>query len=160
MPYTEVPAFMGAAGRDARPRGAGVAPHYPDRVQGIQVLDATSRSWRSILTRHMDDPERATKMGKPHPLPLSDAALAIIKAQSLYEMRGRHPHLFRSSDEAVAWNMNMAMLLRRMGVTTPLHGLEARFATGRLRSRRPNTRPWSDASAYGRQRLGAVLRPQ
>jgi integrase len=71
-------------------------------------------------------PKERMKMSKPHRVPLSDAALAIVKAQ--HEISGRNPHVFPGRPTKPLSNMSMAMLLRRMGAdNVTVHGFRSAF---------------------------------
>ncbi|HZZ22325.1 MAG TPA: tyrosine-type recombinase/integrase [Roseiarcus sp.] len=69
-------------------------------------------------------PASRMKMGKPHDVPLSDAALAILRAQAAE--RGQNPHVFPGRPMRALSNMSMAMLMRRMGAGAfTIHGMRS-----------------------------------
>ena len=74
-------------------------------------------------------PKERMKMRKMHDVPLSDAALAILKTQ--HEARGRNAHVFPGGRPRQPLSaMAMAMLLRRMGVKdATVHGFRTSFRT-------------------------------
>ena len=125
MPFKEVPSFM------ARLAGMeGVA------ALALRLTILTACRTSEVLGATFDEvdfdtatwviPKERMKMGKPHRVPLSDAALAIIKAQ--YEIRGRNPHVFAGRPTRPLSNMSMAMLLRRMGAdNVTVHGFRSAF---------------------------------
>ena len=71
-------------------------------------------------------PKERMKMGKPHRVPLSAPALAILR--DLYETRGQNPHVFAGRPMRSLSNMSMAMLLRRLGAgDVTVHGFRSSF---------------------------------
>ena len=65
------------------------------------------------------------KMNKPHQVPLSDEALAILRG--LHERRGDNPHVFAGRPMRPLSAMSMSMLLRRMKIDATTHGMRASF---------------------------------
>jgi integrase len=65
------------------------------------------------------------KMKKPHHVPLSEQALAILSAQM--SGRGKNPFVFPGKPRQPLSSMAMAMLLRRMGVSdvATVHGFRS-----------------------------------
>ena len=73
-------------------------------------------------------PEDHMKMGEAHDVPLSDQALAILRAQKA--VRGENPHIFPSRPMRGLSNMSMAMLMRRLGAGDfTVHGFRTSFRT-------------------------------
>ena len=124
MPYADVPALMA---RLANTDGAAA------RALRLVILTASRTS--EVLGMTFDEvdfdkavwtvPEERMKTGEKHSVPLSDAAVAILKAQ--HETRGRSPHIFPGRPTKPLSNMSMAMLLRRMGVEATVHGFRSSF---------------------------------
>jgi integrase len=70
-------------------------------------------------------PASRMKMGKPHDVPLSEQALAILGAQM--SGRGKDPFVFPGKPRQPLSSMTLAMLLRRMGVSdvATVHGFRS-----------------------------------
>ena len=63
-------------------------------------------------------------MGKAHDVPLSDPAVAILKAQ--HATRGDNPYVFPGRPMRGLSNMSMAMLMRRLGAGDfTVHGMRS-----------------------------------
>ena len=127
MPYAELPAFMAklaeinttasralmftilCASRTSETLGA--------QWDEVNFGDAT---WRV--------PGERMKMGEPHDIPLSDAALRILGDQMAG--RGKNPYVFPGGrPRQPLSSMAMAMLLRRLGVDATVHGFRTSFRT-------------------------------
>jgi integrase len=65
------------------------------------------------------------KMKKPHDVPLSHAALAILRAQEAE--RGQNPFVFAGRPMRPLSGMAMSVLLRRMKVDATVHGMRSSF---------------------------------
>jgi integrase len=63
------------------------------------------------------------KMQRLHEVPLSDPALAILRAQEAE--RGSNPHVFPGRPMRPLSNMSFLMLLRRMKIDATAHGFRA-----------------------------------
>jgi integrase len=73
-------------------------------------------------------PAHRMKIDEEFPVPLSDAALAILRAQAAE--RGRNPFVFPGRPMRPLSNMSMAMLLRRLGAgDITVHGFRSSFRT-------------------------------
>ena len=70
-------------------------------------------------------PAERMKMGKPHDVPLSDAAIVILRKQ--FATRGLNPHVFPGRPMRPLSTMAMAMMLRRLGVPVTVHGFRSSF---------------------------------
>ena len=70
-------------------------------------------------------PKERMKMGREHAVPLSDAALAILRDQ--HEARGKNPHVFPGRPQRPLSAMAMSMLLKRMKVDATVHGMRSSF---------------------------------
>jgi integrase len=69
-------------------------------------------------------PSARMKMKVEHRVPLSPAAVAIVKEQ--LAKRGKNPHLFASPlPKKALSNMAMSMLLRRLGIDATVHGFRS-----------------------------------
>ena len=62
-------------------------------------------------------------MGREHQVPLSDAAVAILRRQ--YDERGANPHVFPGRPMRGLSNMALAMLMRRLKIDATVHGFRA-----------------------------------
>ncbi len=69
-------------------------------------------------------PASRMKMAVEHSVPLSDAAVAILRAQEA-ERNDRNDHVFPGRPVRALSNMSMAMLLRRMGELATVHGFRS-----------------------------------
>jgi integrase len=71
-------------------------------------------------------PAARMKGGKEHRVPLSDSALAILKAQ--HRARGKNPHCFPSPlPRQPLSSMSLLMLLRRLKADVTTHGFRSSF---------------------------------
>ena len=69
-------------------------------------------------------PASRMKMARQHEVPLSDQAVAILRAQEAE--RGRNPHVFAGQrPRQPLSHMSMAMILRRRGVGVTVHGMRS-----------------------------------
>ena len=122
MPYKDVPAFMARLAE---------TPGVAARALMLTILCATRTSetlgmtWEEVSfdTAIWSIPASRMKMAKPHDVPLSDAALDILKAQ--HEARGRNPHVFAGRPTQGLSDMALNMLLRRMKVPVTVHGFRS-----------------------------------
>jgi integrase len=81
-------------------------------------IDLEAATWSNDAAR--------MKMGKPHDVPLSGQALAVLRRQ--HDERGANPHVFPGRPMRGLSNMSLAMLLRRMGVdAVTVHGMRSAF---------------------------------
>jgi integrase len=128
MPYAQVPAFM--ASLKAAP---GVAP----KALMFAILTAArsgevfGMTWDEApffqATKLWTVPAERMKMGVEHQVPLSDAALDLLKAQD--EARGKNPHVFPSPlPKQPLSTMALAMVTRRLKVGQfTVHGFRSSF---------------------------------
>ena len=70
-------------------------------------------------------PKERMKMREPHEVPLSDAAIAILRAQEA--LRGSNPFVFPGRPQRPLSSMAMAALMKRMGVAATVHGFRSSF---------------------------------
>jgi integrase len=127
MPYADVPAFMvklkGAPGATAKALQFTI-------LTAARTGEVLGMQWDEInfgLKLWVCPPERM-KMGREHHVPLSDAALDLLRGQ-LASRRGRRPYVFPSKDVlSPLSNMAMAMTMRRLGVGEyTVHGFRSAF---------------------------------
>ena len=123
MPYAELPSLMMKLSEID-----GVAA----RALRLTILCATRTSetlgakWEEINfdTATWTLPPSRMKMGKEHLVPLSDAAISILRAQET--TRGENPYCFPGRPMRSLSNMSMAMLMRRIGAGAfTVHGMRS-----------------------------------
>ena len=124
MPYPDLPAFM--ARLSETPLAAAKALMFTilTCARTSEVLHATwdeisfvDEVWRVPATR--------MKMAKPHDVPISDAAIAILRAQEIGRT-ARNDHVFPGRPMRGLSNMAMAMLMRRLGAgDCTVHGMRS-----------------------------------
>jgi integrase len=124
MAYAKVPAFMAKLAE---------TPGVAALALRLTILTACRTS--EVLNMTFDEldlddavwsiPEERMKMGKPHRVPLSNAALAILRTQEAE--RGKNPFVFPGRPMRALSNMSMAMLLRRMKCEVTVHGFRSSF---------------------------------
>src|SRR4029077_7146300 len=88
--------------------------------------EALGATWDEIdlETATWSIPKERMKMDKAHDVPLSDQALAILKAQ--HATRGDNPFVFPGRPMRGLSNMSMAMLMRRLGAGDfTVHGMRS-----------------------------------
>jgi integrase len=118
LPYAELPAFM--AELRERPGRAARCLEWVI-LTACRTAEAIGATWPEIdeEARLWCIPGARMKAGRPHKVPLSGAAMALLA-----ELPREAPKLFGGS------NMAMAMLLRRMGrANLTVHGFRSTFAT-------------------------------
>ena len=71
----------------------------------------------------MDHPDGADEDGPRHQVPLSDAAVAILRRQ--HDERGENPHVFPGRPMRGLSNMALAMLMRRIKIDATVHGFRS-----------------------------------
>ena len=126
MPYADLPAFMARLAETPGAPARALAFAILTAARSGEVLNAT---WDEIdlATATWTVPASRMKMRKPHAVPLSDAAVAILKA--LEAARGASPYVFpgalpRRPLSAVSLNKRMDGL--GAGEWTP-HGMRSAF---------------------------------
>jgi integrase len=126
MPYAEVPALMTQLAQ---------IDSVPARALAFTILtcartgESLGATWDEIsfetATWRIDG--KRMKIGKPHEAPLSDPALAILRAQEAVR-NDRNSHIFPGRPVRALSNMSMAMVLRRMGAGEfTVHGFRSSF---------------------------------
>ena len=124
MRYADVPEFV------QRLRAA-QADNSSALALEFLILTATRTSETLNMTFDEIDFETATwtvpkermKMQKEHQVPLSAAAVAILKAQ--HETPSKNPHVFPGRPTKPLSSMSLNMLLRRMKVPVTVHGFRS-----------------------------------
>ena len=124
MPYAEVPEFVKRLRAARADSAAALALEF-------LILTATRTGETLNMTFDEIDFETATwsvpkermKMQREFAVPLSDRALAILKAQ--HETRGKNPHVFAGRPQRPLSSMSLNMLLRRMKVPVTVHGFRS-----------------------------------
>ena len=123
MDYRNLPTFMAKLGQTVGDSSRALAFTVLTCVRTGEALGAT---WDEIdfQTATWTIPKERMKMAKPHDVPLSDAAIAILRAQ--HGARGDNPHVFPGRPMRGLSNMAMAMLLRRLGAGDyTVHGMRS-----------------------------------
>ena len=125
MPYSDLSEFVAKLGG---------MPGVASRALRFTILtvartgEALGMTWDEVS---LDDavwriPASRMKMGKPHRVPLSDAALAILRMQAAE--RGQNPFVFPGRPMRSLSNMALAMLMRRVGAgDVTVHGMRSAF---------------------------------
>ncbi len=125
MPYDQLPAFMARLAKIDSVASRALQFTILTAARTGEVLGATwgeadfERAIWSIDAARM-------KMGKRHDVPLSNAALAILRAQEA-ERNDRNDHIFPGRPVRGLSNMSMNMLLRRSRVDATTHGFRSSF---------------------------------
>jgi integrase len=125
MDYRDLPAFMAKLGQTVGDPARALAFTILTCARTDETLGMTfdevnfqNAVWRVPASR--------MKMDKPHEVPLSDAAVAILHAQEA--MRAQNPHVFPGRPMRGLSNMSMAMLMRRLGAGDyTVHGMRSTF---------------------------------
>ena len=124
MPYAELPEFVQRLRAVQADNSSALALEF-------LILTATRTGETLNMTFDEIDFETATwtvpkermKMQREFSVPLSDRALAILKAQ--HETRGKNPHVFAGRPQRPLSSMSLNMLLRRMKVPVTVHGFRS-----------------------------------
>ena len=124
MPYADLPSFMARLGE---------IDSVASRALQFTILTACRTS--EVLHMTFDEvvgatwtiPAKRMKMGKPHDVPLSDAALTILRAQEAESGDSDNPYLFPGRPMRPLSTMAMSMMLRRLGVPVTVHGFRSSF---------------------------------
>ena len=136
MSYANVPAFTTRLGD---------APGGAARALAFTVLTCARTNETLGMTFDEVDFDKALwtvpasrmKTGELHEVPLSDAAVAILRAQEALAIlraretgRGQNPHVFPGRPMRPLSNMALAMVMRRMKVAdATVHGFRSSFRT-------------------------------
>lgn len=123
LPYSDVSQFM----RSLREREGTAARALEFAIlTAARTGEVIGGTWEEI---NLDDqlwivPGPRMKGGREHRVPLSEAALAILKMQA---ERRENDFVFPGSSAKALSNMALLMLLRRMGVNVTAHGFRSTF---------------------------------
>ena len=122
MPYADLPAFM--ARLNERPVAAAKALMFTI-LTCARTSEVLHMTWDevSFADEVWRVPANRMKMGTPHDVPLSDAALRLLGDQM--GGRGKNPFVFPGGQRQPLSSMTMAMLLRRMGIDATVHGFRS-----------------------------------
>ena len=122
MPYDDVPTFMASLRASDNTAARALAFTILACARSGETLGATwdeidfdKAVWRVPASR--------MKMGREHTVPLSDAALDILRAQ--HEARGKNPYVFPGRPTKPLSGMAMSMLVRRMKLDATVHGMRS-----------------------------------
>jgi integrase len=112
MDYRDLPAFMAKLGQTVGDSARALAFTVLTCARTSETLGMT---WdeADFETATWTVPKERMKMAKPHDVPLSDQAVAILHAQ--HATRGQNPYVFPGRPMRGLSNMSMAMLMRRLG---------------------------------------------
>jgi integrase len=124
MDYRDLPAFMAKLAET--PGVASLALTFTV-LTCVRTGEALGATWDEIdfPTATWTIPKERMKMAKPHDVPLSDAAVAILRAQEI-RRTDRNDHVFPGQPMRPLSNMAMAMLLRRIGAgDSTVHGFRS-----------------------------------
>ncbi len=126
LAYSELPDFM---------RRLSETPGVPAKALAFIVLtaarsgEALGATWDEVdldAKTWTVPKERMKKGERPHDVPLSDQALAILRGQ--YETRGKNPHVFPSHLPRQALSIaSLAAVMERLGAKATRHGMRASF---------------------------------
>lgn len=125
LPFTEMPTFMKAL-RQQEGMGAKaleftiLTAARSGEVRGAKwdEFDLDAGVWTVPATR--------MKAGKQHRVPLSDAALAIVKQQQKISI---NEYVFPSPRKTILSDMTLTAVLRRMDIPAVPHGFRSTFST-------------------------------
>jgi integrase len=122
MPYADLPAFM--ARLSEMPVAAAKALMFTI-LTCARTSEVLHMTWDevSFADEVWRVPANRMKMGTPHDVPLSDAALRLLGDQM--GGRGKNPFVFPGGQRQPLSSMTMAMLLRRMGIDATVHGFRS-----------------------------------
>jgi integrase len=125
LPYGDVPEFVA---RLAATRNTAAKALIFTILTAARTSETLGMTWDEIDSQNAiwNVPAARMKMQKPHAVPLSDAALAILRAQETAQ--GKNPFVFPGGRPRQPLSaMAMAMLLRRIGVAATVHGFRSSF---------------------------------
>lgn len=128
LPWSEAPALMAYAKRIDTPAARALVLTLLCATRSGETLNAT---WDEVNLEegHWTIPAARMKAGKPHRIPLSREALALLQRQKA-EARDRWVFPGQKRGQPLS-NMAMAMLLKRRGADwgdkTTVHGLRSTF---------------------------------
>jgi integrase len=125
LPYTDLPAFWTKLAEIDTTASRALMFTILTCARTSEVLHATWDDEIELASATWRVPASRMKMQKPHDVPLSDAALAILGDQ--LAGRGKNPFVFPGKPQKPLSGMTLAMLLRRMGVSdvATVHGMRS-----------------------------------
>lgn len=123
LPWQDVPAFMAAL---AKREGTGARALELAILTAARSGEIRGMTWDEIDAKRKlwQIPGERMKAGRPHVVPLSERALAIIKAQPRLE---GSPYVFASGRGGVVSDMTLSAVCRRMQVDAVPHGFRSSF---------------------------------
>jgi integrase len=126
LPHPEIGAFMAAL--RALPRSPSRAALEFTILTAARTGETVGARWEEIdfESRTWTVPAKRMKIGKEHRVPLSPAALALLK--NLPREEG-NPFLFIGSSRSHIHNIAMHRLLRRLRADVTVHGFRSTFST-------------------------------
>ena len=124
MPYADVPALMTRLAQ---------IDSVASRALQFTILtcartgEALGMTWDEVVDKAIwQVPGERMKMRRLHEVPLSDAAVAILRAQKADRGESTNPFVFPGRPMKPLSNMSMAMLMRRMGAGEfTVHGVRS-----------------------------------
>jgi integrase len=136
LPYAEIGAFMATLRQNG---SVGASALEFTILTAARTGEALGATWDEFDAKVWTIPAERMKGGREHRVPLSDAALALLR-----QMRGVRTNDFVFPDGGGAAPKTMQLVLRRMGHGGTVHDFVPRFAIGlpsKLHSR-PNWLRW------------------
>jgi integrase len=122
MPYADLPAFWTRLVEIDTTASRALMFTILTCARTSEVLLATWDDEISFADAVWRVPASRMKMGKPHDVPLTEEALAILSVQ----MGGKSPYVFPGGRPRQPLStMAMSMLLRRLGVDATVHGFRS-----------------------------------
>ena len=122
MPYADVPAFMTLLAEINTVASRAMMLTILCATRTGETLGATFDEI-NFETKVWSIPASRMKMKKEHAVPLSEQAVAILRAQEAE--RGANPHIFAGRPQRPLSAMAMSVLLRRMKVDATVHGMRS-----------------------------------
>ena len=112
LPYDQLPALMA---RLAEIDSVASRALQTTILTCARTSETLGMTWDEVSfeTATWTIPPGRMKMGRDHQVPLSDAAVAILRRQ--HDERGQNPHVFPGRPMRGLSNMALAMLMRRIG---------------------------------------------
>jgi integrase len=131
LPYADVPALMA---RLKEADGAAALALQFTILTATRTNETLGMTFDEIDSDTADKvvwriPADRMKTGEVHEVPLSDAALAILRAQEAGRGQNPNPHVFPGRPMRPMSNMSMAMVMRRLKVPATVHGFRSSFRT-------------------------------
>jgi integrase len=124
LPYAELPAFMEQLGRRDAVAGRALELAIFTAARTGEVIGAKWSEF-DLKSRVWTIPSERMKGGREHRVPLSDAAMRIVRHVSTIR---ENDHVFAGDRANALSNMSLLMLLRRMGrADITAHGFRSTF---------------------------------